>query len=107
MYDVSSVVEIILRITRDKGLQKKTHPPLHLIHNSHSNQTLYTQPGVTFAQIIKQNSYASTDLEQEPRINQSHQQTSDIQELKYIMTSLYKQMGTMLNLLTTVLNKLK
>jgi hypothetical protein len=45
-------------------------------------QTLYTQPGVTYAQITKQNSYTPTTIEKEPHINQSHQQTSDIQDLK-------------------------
>jgi hypothetical protein len=69
-------------------------------------QTLHTQPGVTYAQINKRNSYAPTNIEQEPHINQPHQQTSNIQDLKDKMKSLFKQMGTMLNL-TTVLNKLK
>jgi hypothetical protein len=45
-------------------------------------QTLYTQPGVTYAQITKQNSYASTNIEQEPHIHPNHQQTSDMQGLK-------------------------
>jgi hypothetical protein len=45
-------------------------------------QTLHTQPGVTYAQISKQNSYAATNIEQEPHINQPLQQTSDIQDLK-------------------------
>jgi hypothetical protein len=40
-------------------------------------------------------------------MNQSHQQTSDIQELKNMMKSLFEQMGTMPNLLTAMLNKLK
>jgi hypothetical protein len=70
-------------------------------------QTLHTQPGVTYAQIPKQNSYADKNIEQEPHINQPHQQTSDIQELKNMMKSLFEQMGNMLNLLTTVLTKLK
>jgi ABC-type lipoprotein release transport system permease subunit len=70
-------------------------------------QTLHTQPGVTYAQIIKQNSYAATNIEQDQHINQPHQQTSDIQDLKNMTKSLFEQMGTMLNLLTTVLTKLK
>jgi hypothetical protein len=47
------------------------------------------------------------NTEQYPHINKSHQQTSDIQELKNMMKSLFEQMGTMLNLLTTMLTKLK
>jgi hypothetical protein len=69
-------------------------------------QTLYTQPGVTYAQITKQNYYVSANTEQDPHIFQSHQQTSDIQELKNMMKSLSEQKRTALNL-TTVLNKLK
>jgi hypothetical protein len=42
-------------------------------------QTLHTQPGVTYAQIIKQNSYAATNTEQGQHINQPLQQTSDKQ----------------------------
>jgi hypothetical protein len=47
-------------------------------------QTLHTQPGVTYAQITKQNTYAiiNTSIEQDQHINQSHQQTSDTQDLK-------------------------
>jgi hypothetical protein len=70
-------------------------------------QNLHTQPGVTYAQITKQNSYAATNIEQDQHINQSHQQTRDKQELKNMMKSLFEQMGTMLNLLSTVLNKIK
>jgi hypothetical protein len=43
---------------------------------------MYTQPGVAYAQITKQNSYARTNIEEEPHINHSHQRTIDIQELK-------------------------
>jgi lipopolysaccharide/colanic/teichoic acid biosynthesis glycosyltransferase len=70
-------------------------------------QTLHIQPGVTYAQITKQNSYAAINIEQDQHINQSDQQTSDIQDLKNMMKRLFEQMGTMLNLLTTVLPKLK
>jgi hypothetical protein len=47
-----------------------------------SVHTLYTQPGVTYAQITKQNSYAPTSKNQDPNINQPHQQINDIQDLK-------------------------
>jgi hypothetical protein len=46
------------------------------------------------------NSYAPTNTDQEPHVNQFHQQTSNIQVLKNMMKSLFEQMGTMLNLLT-------
>jgi hypothetical protein len=48
-----------------------------------------------------------TNIKQEPHINQLYKQTSDIQDLKNMMKSLSKQMGTMLNLLTTVITKFK
>jgi hypothetical protein len=70
-----------------KGLQKKT--------------------GVTYAQITRQNSYTATNIEQDPHINQPLQQTSNIQDLTNMMKSLFEQMETMLNFLTTVLTKLK
>jgi hypothetical protein len=47
------------------------------------NQTLHTQPGVTYAQITKQSSYIATNIEQDQHINQPLQETSDIQDLKY------------------------
>jgi hypothetical protein len=68
-------------------------------------QTLHTQPGVTYAQITKQNSYTVTNVQPDQYINQPHQQTSNIQDLKNMMKSLFQQMGTMLNLLTTILTK--
>jgi hypothetical protein len=71
-----------------KDLQKKTYPPLCLKQYTppvQINQTLYTQPGVKYAQLAKQNSYALTNIEQEPHINQPPQQTSNIQDLKNMM----------------------
>jgi hypothetical protein len=84
-------------------------PPLRLKHYTppaQFKQTLHTQPGVICAQITKQNSYAATNIEQEQHINQPHQKTSNIQDLN-MMKSIFKQMGTMLNLLTAVHTKLK
>jgi hypothetical protein len=51
-----------------KDLQKKTYLPLHLKQYTppaQIKQTLHTQPGVTYAQITKQNSYAATHIEQD------------------------------------------
>jgi hypothetical protein len=47
-------------------MQTKTYPPLHLKQytpHAQIKQTLHTQPGVTYAQITKQNSYAATNIE--------------------------------------------
>jgi hypothetical protein len=68
-----------------KDLQKKTCPPLSFKQCTPSaqiKQNLHTQSGATYAQITKQNSYAPTNIEQEPYIHQPHRQTSDIRELK-------------------------
>jgi hypothetical protein len=52
-----------------------------------------------YAQRAKQNFYMSTIIEQETHTNQSYQQTSDM--------DMFEQTGTTLNLLRTVLTKLK
>jgi hypothetical protein len=66
-----------------KDLQKKTYPPLRLKQYTppaQIKQTLHTQPGVTYVYITKQNSYAAINIEQDPHINEPHQQTKDIQD---------------------------
>jgi hypothetical protein len=45
-------------------------------------QTLPTQPGVSYAQVTKQEFHTPTNIEQEPHIKQYYQQTRDMQELK-------------------------
>jgi hypothetical protein len=57
-------------------------------------QTLHTQPGVTYAQITKQNSYAATNTKQDRHINQPFRQISGIQGLKNMMKSPFQKMGT-------------
>jgi hypothetical protein len=92
-----------------KDLQKKPYSPLRpRIYTpwAQLQQTVNTQPGVTYAQATKI-SYTPTQVDGLQYINQPHQQNSDIHELKNMMKGLFEQMGTMLNLLTTVLNKLK
>jgi hypothetical protein len=75
MSDVSSVEEIILLITRDVWCTNIYTTPTQIKHTPH------TQPGVTYAQITKQNSYAPPNIEQEPHTIQPYQQTSNIQDL--------------------------
>jgi hypothetical protein len=58
-----------------KVLEKKTYPPLPLKQFTplaQIKQTLHTQPGVTYAQITKQNSYAATN---KPTSSANHQYT--------------------------------
>jgi hypothetical protein len=92
-----------------KDLQKKTQPPLRSkIYTPpvQIKQTLRTQPRVSYAQVTKQEFHAPTNIEQEPHIKQSYQHTSDMHELKNMMKSLSEQMGTMINLLTTAINRI-
>jgi hypothetical protein len=92
-----------------KDLQKKTYSPLRrkiYTPPAQIKQTLRTQPGVSYVQVTKQEFHVPTNTEQAPYIKQSYQQTSDMQELKNMMKSLFKQMGTMINLLTTVINRI-
>jgi hypothetical protein len=49
------------------SLLKQYTPPAQI------KQTLHTQPGVTYIQITKENSYAATNIKQDPHINQPHQ----------------------------------
>jgi hypothetical protein len=69
--------------------------------------TLHTSPGVTYAQVAAHNSPATSSTNQTPHPSSPLQQTSDIHDLKDMMKRLFEQMSTMLNLLTTVLTKLK
>jgi hypothetical protein len=52
------------------GLQGPTTPLHFKIHTppAQIKQTLYTQPRATYTHITKQNSYAPTNIEQEPHI---------------------------------------
>jgi hypothetical protein len=89
--------------------KKKTYPPLHpkiYTPPAQLQQTIKTQPGVTYAQATK-TSYTPTQIDDIQYINQPHQQNSNIHELKNMMKGLFEQMGTMLNILTTMLNKPK
>jgi hypothetical protein len=72
----------------------------------HNLNKLHTQPGDTYAQITKQNISTTTTQEQGHHINQPLHQLSDIQYLKHLMKTLFEQLGTMLNHLTTVIAEL-
>jgi hypothetical protein len=77
-----------------KDLQKKAHRPIRLKQYTFPTQikhTLYTELGITHAQINKQNSYTPTNVMQEPLTNQPLQPTGDTQDLKNTMKSLSEQ----------------
>jgi hypothetical protein len=66
-----------------KDLQKKTYPPLRpkiYTPAAQLQQTVNTQPGVSYAQATK-TSYTPIHIDDVKYINQPHQQNSDIHEL--------------------------
>jgi hypothetical protein len=89
--------------TKTRAFGKNNHIfSFHIIRIGHKT----TRPKILLlsrVKITKQTSYVSTNIEQEPQRNQSHQQTGNIQKFKSMMKRLFEQMGTRLNLLTTVL----
>jgi hypothetical protein len=93
-----------------KDLQRKTYPPLRLKQYTPPaliQQTLHTQPGVSYAQITSKNLPPMSTCAPAPPVNHPLQQFNDILDLKALMKNIFKQMGTMINLLTTVLTKLR
>jgi hypothetical protein len=96
MSNVPSVVESFCQLEGKYDLQGPTKEnittfPFEDMNSSRTNQNLYTQPGVSYAQVTKQEFHAPINIEQEPHIKQSHQQTSDMQKLKKnMMKSLFE-----------------
>jgi hypothetical protein len=109
---LSSAMEITLPTTRavrsietskktyQPLLQKQCNPPAPL------QKTVHAQPGVTYAQITKQHISNPAPQDTAPLTNQSQQLPSDTHDLKLLLKTLFEQLGTMLNLLSTVLSKL-
>ena len=97
-----------------KAIQKKTSPPLRNKQDGKNQKVLlHTQikPDISYATILKsqQNQYeTATPQTHQPTTYQQQPQlpTSDIHELKLVMTGLMEQMVTMLNLLTTLVSKM-
>lgn len=98
-----------------KQLQQRLYPALRDRNNVQSNQndiqnslpTQTVQPGITYAQQASQPSqiqfgnHHSQDNQANPG-----QKTNEFDELKHMMKQLMEQMGTMLNLLTTLISKI-
>jgi hypothetical protein len=92
-----------------KDLQKKTYQPLRqkqYIPPAPLQKTVHAQPGLTYAQITKHNLNNPAPQDPAPITNPSHQPPSDTNDLKLLLKTLFEQLGTMLNLLSTVLSKL-
>jgi hypothetical protein len=104
----------ILLTTKDapstRNSSQKTYPslrPKQYLPPAPLQRTLHTSPDRTYAQIAKQHTPAASPITQDPHTPQPLPQYSDKQDLKDMLKQLFQQMDTMINLLTTVLTKLK
>lgn len=97
-----------------KQLQEKNFPKLRN-KRADTNPTpinpstaRMVQPGISYAQIARENSQQTQFLNNvmQDQLN-TNSQSQDMLELKHMMKSLMEQMGTMLNLLTTLVSKMK
>lgn len=82
-----------------KDLMAKKYPPLRPKQNL-VRETHLVQPNITYAHIV------NPQQEQPPLINTTNQPTTELTELKIMIKDLVKQMGTIMNLLTTVVQQL-
>jgi hypothetical protein len=90
-----------------KDLQKNlSNPSAEAIHSPSATATNTARPAWSHDQITKHN--ICNPIPQDPAhlTNQFRQPSSDIQDLKLQMKSLFEQLGMMLNLLSTILSKL-
>lgn len=87
-----------------KQLLEKLYPKLRQKNEQQQNVPRYLQPGVTYSQSMQQKA---------PQINHqispmiSAQQNNDLAEIKIMMKDLISQMGTMMNLISALVNKIK
>lgn len=91
-----------------KQLQQKFYPKLRQRNTNENNIQRTIQPGVTYAQATNQmqeGRYINNTNQQSSIQNQ--QQNDSLNELKLMMKELITQMGTMMNLITMVVSKLK
>lgn len=90
-----------------KELQQKKYPALRPKQNpakTRLNSGLNTQPGLSYAQITKNDQPQEIAHDTQPTA--STMATNDIVELKNMVKSLMEQISTVLNLLTIVVTKL-
>jgi hypothetical protein len=93
-----------------KELRQKTYPsfrPKQYLPPAPLTRTLHTSSGVSYAQVAANITPTTTSTTQALHPSPPLPQTSDIHDLKHMIKQLCEQMSTMLNLLTTVLTKMK
>lgn len=87
-----------------KQLQEKMYPKLSQKGNQPKNISQYNvQPNITYAQRLRQNMPQVNYLTNH---NATIQQSNDMTELKAMMKELINQMGTMMNLISILVNKM-
>lgn len=92
--------------TVHKQLQQKLYPTLRERNTARPSNTVnqQIQPGITYAQAYNNTRSQIPDHNEAPLI--ANQQTTNISKLEDMLAKIMEQMGTMLNLLTTVISKL-
>lgn len=85
-----------------KQLQEKMHPKLRE-RNRTSKENRAVSQGITYAQVINQNNQQEGNTMYQQN---NTSQPNDITELKTMMRELITQMGTIMNLITTLVSKM-
>lgn len=84
-----------------KQIQQKIYPTLR----ERKTDTDVTQPGISYAQIMKPKIVHPVQHEGQTKSTTPPQPANDLAELKQMMKNLMDQMGTLINLIATLVNK--
>ena len=87
-----------------KELQQKLYPKLRERRISNSYMRNGLEPGTSYAQKVMQNEQMFREENNNIYTNQDYQ-NNNIEELKSMMKSMIAQMSTLINLITTLVNK--
>jgi hypothetical protein len=93
-----------------QDLLKKTFPPLRpkqYFPPASIQTTIHTQPGLSYSQVTSRNLPASSSPAPVPPPIHPPQYTTEITALTTLVKNLFDKMDTMLNLLISVVAKLK
>lgn len=93
-------------------IHKKTYPPQYNKDNGKDEKnsagpSSHVQPNISYAQAARQQSQQEQFINNATQPQNFSPQSNDMSELKQMMKDLMNQMGTMLNLLTTLVSKMK
>lgn len=88
-----------------KELQKKLYPKLRAKNTANHYTQQFANPGITYAQMNARQQQQLANNPNLPNATVNPQQSNDISELKTMMKDLITQMGTIMNLITILVNK--